>query len=107
MQPRRARRVPRVRHRPETNEKHRRAAAGVLAYVVLHHSPIEGIAASHPRRSGGVISGVSDKKLEYCGDELIALVNTDRTGSRSNLPAKRNPPRRKKHAYCLALTLTL
>jgi ATP-dependent DNA helicase RecQ len=50
---------------------------GVPAYVVLHDSTLEGIAASRPRTHAQLrsISGVGDKKLERYGDELIALVN--------------------------------
>ena len=46
------------------------------AYVVLHDSTIDGIAASRPATLGELrnIPGIGDKKLEHYGDELIALV---------------------------------
>jgi ATP-dependent DNA helicase RecQ len=49
---------------------------GVPAYVVLHDSTIDGIAASRPTTPGQLrnIPGIGDKKLEHYGDELIALV---------------------------------
>jgi len=49
---------------------------GVPAYVVLHDTTIEGIAASRPTSSAALrdIPGIGDKKLEHYGDELIALV---------------------------------
>jgi ATP-dependent DNA helicase RecQ len=49
---------------------------GVPAYVVLHDSTIDGIAASRPNSLGQLrdIPGIGDKKLEHYGDELIALV---------------------------------
>jgi ATP-dependent DNA helicase RecQ len=49
---------------------------GVPAYVVLHDSTIDGIAASHPTTLTELrgIAGIGDKKLEHYGDELIALV---------------------------------
>jgi ATP-dependent DNA helicase RecQ len=49
---------------------------GVPAYVVLHDSTIDGIAASRPATPGQLrdIPGIGDKKLEHYGDELIALV---------------------------------
>jgi len=49
---------------------------GVPAYVVLHDSTIDGIAASRPRTLDQLrgIPGIGDKKLEHYGDELIALV---------------------------------
>jgi ATP-dependent DNA helicase RecQ len=49
---------------------------GVPAYVVLHDSTIDGIAASRPttlERLRG-IPGIGDKKLEHYGNELLALV---------------------------------
>ena len=49
---------------------------GVPAYVVLHDSTIDGIAAVRPttlERLRG-IAGIGDKKLEHYGAELIALV---------------------------------
>jgi ATP-dependent DNA helicase RecQ len=53
---------------------------GVPAYVVLHDSTIDGIAASRPKTLGQLrdIPGIGDKKLEHYGDELIALVKADR-----------------------------
>ena len=49
---------------------------GVPAYVVLHDSTIDGIAAVRPATLGELrgIAGIGDKKLEHYGDELIALV---------------------------------
>jgi ATP-dependent DNA helicase RecQ len=49
---------------------------GVPAYVVLHDSTIDGIAASRPTTPGQLrdIPGIGEKKLEHYGDELIALV---------------------------------
>src|SRR3978361_1445483 len=49
---------------------------GVPAYVVLHDSTIDGIAASRPTTPGELrdIPGIGDKKLEHYGGELIALV---------------------------------
>ena len=49
---------------------------GVPAYVVLHDSTIDGIAASRPTTLAELrdIPGIGDKKLEHYGDELIALV---------------------------------
>jgi ATP-dependent DNA helicase RecQ len=49
---------------------------GVPAYVVLHDSTIDGIAAVHPATLNELrgIAGIGDKKLEHYGDELIALV---------------------------------
>jgi ATP-dependent DNA helicase RecQ len=49
---------------------------GVPAYVVLHDSTIDGIAASRPRTLEQLrgIPGIGDKKLEHYGEELIALV---------------------------------
>jgi ATP-dependent DNA helicase RecQ len=57
--------------RSEVARKH-----GVPAYVVLHDSTIDGIAASRPATSAELrnIPGIGDKKLEHYGDELIALV---------------------------------
>jgi ATP-dependent DNA helicase RecQ len=53
---------------------------GVPAYVVLHDSTIDGIAASRPMTPGQLrdIPGIGDKKLEHYGDELIALVKANR-----------------------------
>jgi ATP-dependent DNA helicase RecQ len=49
---------------------------GVPAYVVLHDSTIDGIAAVRPATLSELrgIAGIGDKKLEHYGDELIALV---------------------------------
>jgi ATP-dependent DNA helicase RecQ len=49
---------------------------GVPAYVVLHDSTIDGIAASKPTTLAQLrgIPGIGDKKLEHYGDELLALV---------------------------------
>jgi len=51
-------------------------ARGVPAYVVLHDSTIEAIAASCPATAAALrgIAGIGDKKLEHYGAELIALV---------------------------------
>jgi ATP-dependent DNA helicase RecQ len=51
---------------------------GVPAYVVLHDSTIDGIAASRPTTLTQLrgIPGIGDKKLEHYGDELITLVNS-------------------------------
>ena len=53
---------------------------GVPAYVVLHDSTIDGIAAVRPATLGELrgIAGIGDKKLEHYGDELIALVKASR-----------------------------
>jgi ATP-dependent DNA helicase RecQ len=55
---------------------------GVPAYVVLHDSTIDGIAAARPTSLNELrgIPGIGDKKLEHYGDELIALVRASRTG---------------------------
>jgi ATP-dependent DNA helicase RecQ len=57
--------------RSEVARKH-----GVPAYVVLHDSTIDGIAAACPTTLAQLrgIPGIGDKKLEHYGDELIALV---------------------------------
>ena len=49
---------------------------GVPAYVVLHDSTIDGIAAIRPATLDELrgIAGIGDKKLEHYGAELIALV---------------------------------
>jgi ATP-dependent DNA helicase RecQ len=54
---------------------------GVPAYVVLHDSTIDGIAAVRPATLTELrgIAGIGDKKLEHYGDELIALVRASRT----------------------------
>jgi len=51
---------------------------GVPAYVVLHDSTIDGIAAARPLSLNELrnIPGIGDKKLEHYGDELLALVRT-------------------------------
>src|SRR6202166_1909827 len=56
---------------------------GVPAYVVLHDSTIDGIAASRPTTLNDLrdIPGIGDKKLEHYGDELIALVKASRAGA--------------------------
>jgi ATP-dependent DNA helicase RecQ len=48
----------------------------VPAYVVLHDSTIDGIAAARPMTLNELrnIPGIGDKKLEHYGDELLALV---------------------------------
>ena len=53
---------------------------GVPAYVVLHDSTIDGIAAVRPATLNELrgIAGIGDKKLEHYGDELIALVRASR-----------------------------
>ena len=49
---------------------------GVPAYVVLHDSTIDGIAAARPATLDELrsIPGIGDKKLEHYGGELIALL---------------------------------
>jgi ATP-dependent DNA helicase RecQ len=49
---------------------------GVPAYVVLHDSTLDGIAAARPSSLNELrnVPGIGDKKLEHYGDELIALV---------------------------------
>jgi ATP-dependent DNA helicase RecQ len=51
---------------------------GVPAYVVLHDSTIDGIAASRPATPEQLrdIPGIGDKKLERYGRELIALIDS-------------------------------
>jgi ATP-dependent DNA helicase RecQ len=51
----------------------------VPAYVVLHDSTIDGIAAARPATLTQLrdIPGIGDKKLEHYGDELIALVRAE------------------------------
>jgi ATP-dependent DNA helicase RecQ len=48
----------------------------VPAYVVLHDSTIDGIAAARPSTLDALrnIPGIGDKKLEHYGDEILALV---------------------------------
>jgi ATP-dependent DNA helicase RecQ len=50
--------------------------SGVPAYVVLHDSTIDGIAASHPTTLDQLrgVAGIGDKKLEHYGADLIAMV---------------------------------
>jgi ATP-dependent DNA helicase RecQ len=52
---------------------------GVPAYVVLHDSTIDGIAATRPATLEALrgIAGIGDKKLEHYGEELIALVRAN------------------------------
>ena len=52
---------------------------GVPAYVVLHDSTIDGIAASRPTTLHQLrdIPGIGDKKLEHYGEELISLVKAN------------------------------
>ena len=52
---------------------------GVPAYVVLHDSTIDGIAAMRPDTLGELhnIAGIGDKKLEHYGDELIRIVKSN------------------------------
>jgi ATP-dependent DNA helicase RecQ len=56
---------------------------GVPAYVVLHDSTIDGIAASRPATLAQLrgIAGIGDKKLERYGEELIALVRVNGAGA--------------------------
>jgi ATP-dependent DNA helicase RecQ len=56
------------------------AKRGVPAYVVLHDSTIDGIAALRPTTLAELrgIPGIGDKKLEHYGEELIALVRASR-----------------------------
>ncbi len=56
---------------------------GVPAYVVLHDSTIDGIAAARPATLNELrgIAGIGDKKLEHYGAELIALVTAHRAGA--------------------------
>ena len=46
------------------------------AYVVLHDSIIDGIAAVRPTSPDQLrgIAGIGDKKLEHYGDDLVTLV---------------------------------
>jgi ATP-dependent DNA helicase RecQ len=52
---------------------------GIPAYVVLHDSTIEAIAAARPATLAQLrgIAGIGDKKLEHYGTELIALVQAN------------------------------
>jgi ATP-dependent DNA helicase RecQ len=56
---------------------------GVPAYVVLHDSTIDGIAAARPQTLEQLrgIPGIGDKKLEHYGKELIELVKASCTGA--------------------------
>jgi ATP-dependent DNA helicase RecQ len=56
---------------------------GVPAYVVLHDSTLEGIAAVRPATLAELrgIAGIGDKKLEHYGAELIALITADHAGT--------------------------
>ena len=76
---------------------------GVPAYVVLHDSTIDGIAAARPATLTELrgIAGIGDKKLEHYGDELIALVRSARSSRpRSGAATSTSDasPRRPKHA---------
>ena len=46
------------------------------AYVVLHDTTIDGIAAARPTTLGQLrnIPGIGDKKLEHYGTDLLALI---------------------------------
>ena len=77
---------------------------GVPAYVVLHDSTIDGIAATRPATLNELrgIAGIGDKKLEHYGEELIALVRAtasltlpmrNGTGSRRHGCHSPHPPR--------------
>ncbi len=57
---------------------------GVPAYVVLHDSTIDGIAATRPASLNELrgIAGIGDKKLEHYGEELIALVASSSSAPR-------------------------
>ena len=53
---------------------------GVPAYVVLHDSTIDGIAAARPASLTDLrgVAGIGDKKLEHYGTELMAVINAHR-----------------------------
>jgi len=53
---------------------------GVPAYVVLHDSTIDGIAAARPTTMAELrgVAGIGDKKLEHYGAELMAVINAHR-----------------------------
>jgi ATP-dependent DNA helicase RecQ len=53
---------------------------GVPAYVVLHDSTIDGIAAARPATLTQLrsVAGIGDKKLEHYGTELMAVINAHR-----------------------------
>jgi ATP-dependent DNA helicase RecQ len=55
----------------------------VPAYVVLHDSTIDGIAALRPTTLAQLrgIPGIGDKKLEHYGEELIEIVKASRIGA--------------------------
>ena len=50
----------------------------VPAYVVLHDSTLDGIAAARPSTLNELrnVPGIGDKKLEHYGNELLALVRS-------------------------------
>ncbi len=54
---------------------------GVPAYVVLHDSTLDGIAAVRPTTLDALrgVAGIGDKKLEHYGTELIAVIAAHRT----------------------------
>ncbi len=53
---------------------------GVPAYVVLHDSTMDGIAAARPTTLAELrgVAGIGDKKLEHYGTELMAVINANR-----------------------------
>jgi ATP-dependent DNA helicase RecQ len=53
---------------------------GVPAYVVLHDSTIDGIAAARPTTLTELrgVAGIGDKKLEHYGAELMDVINAHR-----------------------------
>jgi len=53
---------------------------GVPAYVVLHDSTMDGIAAARPTTLAELrgVAGIGDKKLEHYGAELIDVINAHR-----------------------------
>ena len=53
---------------------------GVPAYVVLHDSTIDGIAAARPATLAELrgVAGIGDKKLEHYGAELMDVINANR-----------------------------
>ena len=53
---------------------------GVPAYVVLHDSTMDGIAAARPTTLAELrgVAGIGDKKLEHYGAELMAVINAHR-----------------------------
>jgi ATP-dependent DNA helicase RecQ len=53
---------------------------GVPAYVVLHDSTLDGIAAAYPTTLDELraIPGIGDKKLEHYGEKLLGLVRAQR-----------------------------